>query len=80
MDIRRLALVARVNAGLGEADAHLTTTRGADEHGAHADAPTIDLPGDDSFLPGRAHNRVKQEIVNGVDGIDDDNVMPPLHH
>ena len=41
MDIRRLALVARVNAGLGEANAHLNMTRGVDEHGTHDDAPTI---------------------------------------
>ena len=31
MDIRRLALAVRVNAGIGEADAHLTTTRGVGE-------------------------------------------------
>ena len=30
MDVRRLALAARANAGLGEADAHLATTRGVD--------------------------------------------------
>ena len=52
MDIRRLALAARANAGLSEADAHLNTTRGVDEHGTHDNAPTIDLTGDDSFLPG----------------------------
>ena len=61
MDIRRLALTARVTAGLGEADAHLNTTRGVDEHGAHDDTPTIGLTGGGSFLPGRAHDRVKQE-------------------
>ena len=61
MDIRRLALTTRVTAGLGEADAHLNTTRGVDEHGAHDDTPTIDQTGDGSSLPGRAHDRVKQE-------------------
>ena len=64
MDIRRLALAACAHADLGEADAHLNMTRGVDEHGTHDDAPTIDLTGDDSFLPGRAYNRVKQEMVN----------------
>ena len=81
MDVRHLALAARANAGLGEADAHLTTTRGVDEHGAHDDAPMIDLTGDDPFLPGRAQDRVKQEMANGVDGSnDEDNTMPLLRH
>ena len=52
MDIRRLALMARANAGLGEADAHLNMTRGVDEHGTHDDAPMINLTGDDLFLLG----------------------------
>jgi len=61
MDIRRLALAARVTAGLGEAGVHLNTTRGVDEHGAHDNTPTINLTGGGSFLRGRAHDRVKQE-------------------
>ena len=54
MDIRRLALAAHENAGLGEADTHLNTTRGVDERGdgAHDDAPMIDLIEDDPCLPG----------------------------
>ena len=52
MYMRRLALAAHANAGLGEKDAHIDTTRGVDEHGSHDDAPTIDLPGDAPFLPG----------------------------
>ena len=32
-------------------------------------------------MPGQAHDRVKQEMVNGVDGSnDEDDVMSPLHH
>ena len=52
-----------------------------DERRTHDDAPMIDLTGDDSFLPGRAHNRVKQEMVDGVDGSnDEDDTMPQLRH
>ena len=50
MDIRRMALAACANAGLGEADAHLNMTRGVDEHGTHEGVPMIDLTGDDPFL------------------------------
>ena len=54
MDVRRLTLVARANAGLSEVDVHLNTARGVDEHGTHDDASMIDLIGDDPFLPGQA--------------------------
>ena len=49
MDIRRLALAARANAGLSEVDAHLDTTRGVDEYGTHDNASMIDLTGDSLF-------------------------------
>ena len=59
MDVRRLALAARANAGLGKADAHLATTRGVDEHGTHDNATIIDLTRDAPLLTGRAQGRVK---------------------
>ena len=49
------------------------------ECGAHDDTPVIDLTEDDSFLPTKSQNRVKQEMVNGVSGGDDeDDSIPPL--
>ena len=72
MDIRRLALMACANAGLGETETHRNTTRGVDGHCTHDDAPMVDLIGADPFLPVRAQDRVNQEMVNGVDGSSDE--------
>ena len=80
VDFRKLALVARANAGLSVVDTSLHTTRGLDDHGVHDDARMIDLTGNDPFLSGKIQNRVKQEMVNdGESGSNDNNdSIPPL--
>ena len=63
MDVKRMALAARVNAGLSVANTPLSTTRIVNNHGVSDHAPIIDLTGDDLLLP-RGVYRSKQELVN----------------
>ena len=59
MDVRKLVLAARVNAGLSVVDKPLDTTRGVDDHGTYDDAPVLDLTVNDLFLPKKTQNRAK---------------------
>ena len=81
MDVTELTLVVRANDDFNVIDAPLDTTRGVNERGMHDDAPVIDLTEDESFLPAKSQNEIKQEMVNGDSGSDDKaNSIPPLCH
>jgi hypothetical protein len=73
IDIRKLALTARANAGLIVVDTPLATTRGGDDNGTYDNVPIIDLARNSPFLPGKKQNGVKQETVNDGGNNSDDN-------